>query len=55
MCSSDLLTYFNFKAVGEPLRLLFVAAGVPFEDERIPGDQWNEVKKTRSKLVEFAI
>jgi len=41
------LTYFNFKAVGESLRLIFVAAGVPFEDDKVPRDQWAEIKTTK--------
>ncbi|XP_064596254.1 glutathione S-transferase 1-like [Liolophura sinensis] len=45
------LTYFNFKAKGEIIRLLFKVAGVPFEDFRIevgadlkPPEDWLKLK-----------
>jgi len=32
------LTYFNVRALAEPIRWIFHYAGIPFEDERIPWD-----------------
>jgi len=41
------LTYFDLRAVAEPIRLIFTLAGVPFEEERIPFEKWAEIKPTR--------
>jgi glutathione S-transferase len=38
------LQYFDLRALGEPIRFIFVAAGVPYEDDRIPRAQWAEYK-----------
>jgi len=39
------LTYFDFDGGrGEPVRLALNMAGIPFEDERIPGAQWAQHK-----------
>jgi len=38
------LTYFNVKARAEIIRLIFAAAGVEYEDVRIPRDQWPSLK-----------
>jgi prostaglandin-H2 D-isomerase / glutathione transferase len=41
------LTYFDFNGGrGEDCRLALHIAGVPFEDNRIPGKQWMELKPT---------
>eukprot|EP00931_Biecheleriopsis_adriatica_P028097 TRINITY_DN16803_c0_g1_i1.p1 TRINITY_DN16803_c0_g1~~TRINITY_DN16803_c0_g1_i1.p1 ORF type:complete len:336 (+),score=56.50 TRINITY_DN16803_c0_g1_i1:63-1010(+) len=40
------LNYFPITFLGEPIRATFALAGIPFEDERIPGSQWQELKKT---------
>jgi glutathione S-transferase len=40
------LNYFPITALGEPIRAAFALAGIPFEDERIPGDKWGELKPT---------
>eukprot|EP00414_Alexandrium_minutum_P001713 CAMPEP_0113818054 /NCGR_PEP_ID=MMETSP0328-20130328/48_1 /TAXON_ID=39455 /ORGANISM="Alexandrium minutum" /LENGTH=350 /DNA_ID=CAMNT_0000785989 /DNA_START=92 /DNA_END=1144 /DNA_ORIENTATION=+ /assembly_acc=CAM_ASM_000350 len=41
------LNYFPITALGEPIRMTFALAKVPFEDEPIPGDKWgSEVKPT---------
>jgi len=38
------LTYFNLRYLGEPIRLLFVYAGVSFEDVRVEWLEWNDKK-----------
>jgi len=45
------LTYFNGRALGEPARITFAYAGVPFEDIRIPhDDKWSEIKASKRSL-----
>ena len=39
------LTYFSFKGRAEIARLLFVAAGVPFQDHRIQHSEWAALKE----------
>ncbi|GMR37926.1 hypothetical protein PMAYCL1PPCAC_08125 [Pristionchus mayeri] len=41
------LTYFELRARGEPIRMMFNIAGIPFEDERIPMADWAEVKEKK--------
>jgi len=38
------LTYFNLMGRAEPMRLMFVYAGVPYEDHRIEKEQWATLK-----------
>jgi glutathione S-transferase len=40
------LTYFNIRGLAEPIRLIFAAAGVEYEDNRIEKSQWPELKST---------
>uniref|UniRef100_A0A7S2PRI9 Glutathione transferase n=1 Tax=Zooxanthella nutricula TaxID=1333877 RepID=A0A7S2PRI9_9DINO len=40
------LSYFPITALGEPIRATFKLAGIPLEDERIPGVQWKDLKPT---------
>jgi len=40
------LRYFGIRGRGEEIRLIFAAAGVAFEDERIPKEEWATVKPT---------
>ena len=40
------LLYFNIRGRAEPSRLLFTAAGVPFEDQTVPRGSWMELKAT---------
>jgi len=55
------LTYFDGRGVAEVSRLVFAAAGVPFEDHRIPLDDdrkfWKTVKDTYmfQKLPELSV
>ncbi|KAK2151768.1 hypothetical protein LSH36_352g02000 [Paralvinella palmiformis] len=39
------LVYFDKKARAEVCRMLFVVAGVPYEDVRISLDDWPKLKK----------
>jgi len=38
------LTYFDIQGRAEVIRLCFRAAGVPFQDNRITGEQWQKLK-----------
>jgi glutathione S-transferase len=39
------LTYFVFRGLGEPIRLLFEDQGLPYEDERVAfGSEWDALK-----------
>lgn len=38
------LTYFNVRGRAEPIRLLFHAAGVEFEDKRLTSEEWAVMK-----------
>ncbi|XP_022173704.1 glutathione S-transferase-like [Myzus persicae] len=40
------LTYFNFTALGEPIRFLLSYLNIDFEDKRIEVEQWSSVKHT---------
>ena len=40
------LSYFDIEGAAEPVRLAFILAGIPFEDDRIKFPQWPEFKKT---------
>ncbi|KAI1692485.1 glutathione S-transferase 1 [Ditylenchus destructor] len=35
-------SYFDVRALGEPIRLLFHYVGQPFQDERVDRNEWNE-------------
>ena len=39
------LTYFNLRYLGEPIRLMFTYAGVPFEDVRVDWLDWIDKDK----------
>ncbi|CAL8089279.1 unnamed protein product [Orchesella dallaii] len=45
MAETYKLTYFNLRALAEPIRLIFAYAGVEYEDVRIEREQWPEVKE----------
>ncbi|XP_031619643.1 glutathione S-transferase-like [Contarinia nasturtii] len=38
--------YFNFRGLGEPIRLLLAYGGIEYEDVRIPKEEWPEHKPT---------
>ena len=40
------LTYVNLPGIGEPIRLSFFLAGIPFEDRRIDYSEVNTIRKT---------
>ena len=40
------LTYFNIQGAAEKVRLALVLGGIPFEDVRVPFDQWGAMKPT---------
>lgn len=44
--SSFRLNYFPITALGEPIRATFALAGIPFENEPIPGEKWKDLKPT---------
>lgn len=39
------LNYFPITALGEPIRTAFTLAGIPFEDDRVPGVRWGSELK----------
>ncbi len=40
------LLYFDIRGRAEPIRLMFAAAGVAFDDRKVPRDQWMALKST---------
>lgn len=45
------LIYFNLMGQVEPVRLLFALAKVPYEDYRIPENEWPNEKPSRSNFT----
>lgn len=46
------LTYFDFRGLAEPIRLMFAFAGVDYIDERVPQDaSWPEKKASKQKII----
>jgi hypothetical protein len=45
------LSYFNVKALGEPIRFLLSYGGVEFEDHRFEGDEWAKLKPCKSSHI----
>jgi len=41
------LTYFNFTALGEPIRFLLSYLDIDFEDNRIEIEQWASIKHSK--------
>lgn len=46
------LTYFDIKALGEPIRMLFSYANVEFEDERISFENWPKLKPRKYRICQ---
>jgi hypothetical protein len=44
-------TYFNVKALGEPIRWLLSYGGVEFEDNRIVREDWPQIKPCKSSHI----
>merc|ERR1711934_1234145 len=40
------LTYFGITGLGEHIRVALALAGIPFEDERLTGEEWGKLKAT---------
>jgi len=38
------LNYFGITGLGEPIRMAFALAGISFEDNKLTGEQWGEMK-----------
>lgn len=47
------LSYFNVKALAEPIRLLFAYGGIEYEDVRVTQDEWAELKPSNFHGVPF--
>lgn len=41
------LSYFNVRAMGEPIRLILHYAKQPFEDVRVGDDEWKDLKPSK--------
>ena len=41
------LTYFQMRARGEVIRMIFAVAGVPYEDNRIEWSEWPALKPSK--------
>ncbi len=39
------LYYFGIRGRGEPVRYMFAAANIPYDEELVPFQSWPEVKK----------
>ena len=51
------LTYFNTKGLAEPARYMFAIAGVKYEDDRIPVDDfWPRLRpEVKSRMEQFIV
>jgi len=45
------LTYFNVKALAEPIRFLLSYGGIEFEDHRIEKEEWAQLKPCKSSHI----
>lgn len=48
------LRYFDIRGLGEPIRMIFRYAGVPFEDVRIRQDQWPDLQAGKGLFLQFS-
>ena len=35
---------YHITTLGEPIRATFALAGIPFDDDKVPGEKWAELK-----------
>ena len=42
------LTYFDFAALGEPVRMALAMTGQPWEDKRLTGEEFMAIKPSES-------
>lgn len=45
------LSYFNVKALAEPIRLLFAYGGIDYEDVRVSQDEWAVLKPSNLHYI----
>ena len=45
------LIYFDFKGRGEPIRIMFAAAGVKYEDCRLSREEFKEIKASKLRCI----
>lgn len=45
------LTYFDQRGLGEPIRLVFAYARIPYEDVQIESKSWAQTDKTSKKYI----
>lgn len=45
------LTYFNVKALAEPMRFLMAYGNIDFEDVRVSNDDWPAVKLSKKNII----
>jgi len=45
------LTYFNVKALAEPIRFLLSYGGAEFEDHRVEKEEWPQLKPCKSSHI----
>lgn len=49
------LHYFNLKALGEPIRMLFAYGGIEFEDIRVESSEWPALKSSMNRKQFYPI
>lgn len=47
------ITYFNYKALAEPMRFLLAYGNIDFEDVRIEDDDWPALKSSTLLQISF--
>lgn len=47
--------YFDARGRGEPARLLFAVAGIPFQDRRVSQEEWPTLKPSRSGCFDYRL
>ena len=44
------LSYFDVRALAEPIRLLFAFQGIEYTDDRVQRDNWPAIKDSKYKI-----